>query len=300
MSDYSSLLSPPPGLDALPSFSDGWVDGPTDREAFLSYVPASTLVNWSEDLESLHEESSRDHFIDVWTRRAMLARLGRLPSRPVIADVGCSSGYLLEDLCRTYPGGTLVGVDLIASGLRKAHEHVPGALLVLADACRLPLRDSSVDAVASANLLEHVPDDLGALAEVARVLRPGATAVFVVPAGPSTYDYYDRFLGHERRYASGELAGKARRVGLEVVEDLHLGSLVYPAFWLVKKRNRRLYGDLEGEALEARVASSIDATRSSRVGALACNLEQRLLSHGVRLPFGIRSLTVLKRPAARS
>ena len=45
------------------------------------------------------------------------------------------------------------------------------------------------------------------------MLRPGARAVVVVPAGPGTYDYYDRFLGHERRYARGELAGKARDGG---------------------------------------------------------------------------------------
>ena len=45
----------------------------------------------------------------------------------------------------------------------------------------------------------------------ARILRPGARAVIVVPAGPGTYDYYDRFLGHERRYARGELAGQGER-----------------------------------------------------------------------------------------
>jgi hypothetical protein len=117
-----------------------------------------------------------------------------------------------------------------------------------------------------------------------------------VPAGPGTYDYYDRFLGHERRYARGELASKALDAGLEVIEDIHLGSVLYPPFWLVKQRNRRRYGHLQGEALEARVAADIAGTRNSRVGQLACRLERAMLDHGLRLPFGIRGLTVVRRP----
>jgi SAM-dependent methyltransferase len=228
----------------------------------------------------------------------MLAHLGSLPGAPVIADVGCSTGHLLEDLQRAHPDGTLVGVDLIASGLRKAHTLVPGALLLLADACELPLQEGSVDAVVSANLLEHVPDDARALSEVARVLRPGALAVFVVPTGPGTYDYYDRFLGHERRYRHGELAEKARGAGLEVIRDIHLGSVLYPAFWLVKKMHRARFGHLQGQALQDRVAADIAGTRDSRVGHLSCRLEEAMLARGISLPFGIRGLTLLRRPVA--
>ena len=59
------------------------------------------------------------------------------------------------------------------------------------------------------------------------MLRPGAAAVLVIPTGPGLYDYYDRFLHHERRYARGEMADKARGVGLRVEADLHLGSVVF-------------------------------------------------------------------------
>jgi len=210
-------------------------------QPFISYVPRGHAVNWSDDLEELHEESSRSHFIDVWTRRAMLARMGGLPAAPAVIDIGCSTGYLLEDLRRAIPDASLTGVDLVASGLHKAHENVPDATLLQADACALPLEDASADSALSANLLEHVPDDTLALREILRVLRPGARAVIVVPVGPGNYDYYDRFLGHERRYARGELARKARAAGFDVLEDIHLGAPLYPGFWAVKPPNRLCY-----------------------------------------------------------
>lgn len=291
-------MSAPDAGDGLPSFDDGWVLADGHREPFLSYVAADPSVNWSDELEALHEEASRTHFIDRWTRSAIVARIGELPAGPMIADIGCSTGFLLEDLQAAHPDATLLGVDLIAAGLRKAHRSVPAARLLHADACALPLAEASMDALVSANLLEHVPDDRRALREMARVLRPGAQAVIVVPAGPGTYDYYDRFLGHERRYARGELARKCREAGLEPLEDLHLASLLYPAFWLVKQRNRRRYDALRDEALEARVAGDIARTRDSRAGHVAWHLETRLVRAGLRLPFGIRSLVVARRPGA--
>jgi SAM-dependent methyltransferase len=116
------------------------------------------------------------------------------------------------------------------------------------------MRDHAVNAVLSANLLEHVPDDRRALGEIARILRPGGRAVIVVPANPRTYDYYERFLGHERRYDRGELAAKGCDAGLRVIEDAYLGSLIYPAFWLA------------GQAAQSTAARSIGGAGVRRPG----------------------------------
>jgi SAM-dependent methyltransferase len=280
----------------LPAFDRGWQLADGSSRAFLSYVETDPSVNWSDDLERLHEESSQTHFLDRWTRSAIISRVGAMPASPTIADVGCSTGYLLEDVGAACSGATIIGVDLIAAGLEKAHRLVPDAQLLRADVCELPICDGTVDAVVSANLLEHVPDDRRALREFARILRPGGRAVIVVPAGPSTYDYYDRFLGHERRYSRGELAAKCADAGLDVLEDCHIASLLYPPFWLVKQRNRRVGRGLSGDALEQRVAAAIERTHDSRVGELSWRVEQRLTGLGIRLPFGIRSLVVARRP----
>ena len=116
---------------------------------------------------------------------------------------------------------------------------MPDAAILHASATDLPFADATADALVALNLLEHLPDDGAALTEFARVLRPGGRAVVVVPANPRLYDYYDAHLRHERRYGRDELARRARAAGLAPVAHTAVGSVVYPAFWAVKTRNRR-------------------------------------------------------------
>jgi len=297
-STFLARLRPPPGLDTVPTYRRGWVNEAGEPEPYLFYVDFSGTA-WSDGLEEIHEESSRDHFMDVLTRDFLLGSVAEsLPDTGVVADLGCSTGYLLEDLARAHPQAQLVGVDVVAAGLRKAHLETPEAALLLADVCDLPIGDESVNAVVSANMLEHVADDQQALAEIQRILVPGGLAALVVPFGPHLFDYYDRFLGHERRYRRAELATKAAGTGLDVVRTGHLGQLLYVPFWLVKKRNRMLRGRLRDDALRAQVERDIAATTNSRLGAVSCDIERRLTRRGIRFPFGIRELVVLRKPAA--
>jgi ubiquinone/menaquinone biosynthesis C-methylase UbiE len=294
----AELVFAPSITPGPPRYDEGWCLDDGRRVPYLSMIDDGEAVNWSDELEDLHEEASRTHFIDRWTRGALLQAIREVRPDATIADLGCSTGYLLEDLRAAHRDATLIGVDMVAAGLIKAHETVPSARLLRADVCRLPLADASLDAVLSANLLEHVPDDTAALREIARVLRPGAHVAIVVPAGPRTYDYYDRFLGHERRYGRRELAGKCRTAGLEPVADHFIAASLYPAFWLVKQSHRIRFRGLQGDALQARVSADIARTQTSRAGPVLWRLEERLGAAGVRLPFGIRSFVVARRPEA--
>jgi SAM-dependent methyltransferase len=273
--DLQTLIKPPTAYARLPDYDHGWIVEGGAREPFLSYVGADASVNWSAELELLHEEASRTSVIDQWTRRAIITGLGELPAHPTIIDIGASTGYLLEDLAAAFSDATLLGIDRVSSGLRKAHEAVPSAHLLHADACALPVASASADAVVSANTLEHISDDAGALTEVARVLKPGARAVIVVPAGPRTYDYYDRFVGHERRYARHELAVKGRAAGLEIIEDSYIAALLYPAFWLVKQHNRLRFGSPRRAG--PRTACRLRPRPHARLGRMSSGSAPRLV-----------------------
>jgi SAM-dependent methyltransferase len=289
-------LRPVTGASALPRFADGWLVDGASPSPYLDYLAGEDDFNWSEALEDLHANEGADHFLDEWTRRAVLDGLdiGRILN-PLVVDVGCSSGMLLRDLAREQPTAELVGIDVVPAGLRATHGLVPRAPLLRASALDLPLADASVDAIASLNVLEHVSDDIGALTEMHRVLRPGGRAAVVVPAGPGLYDFYDRHLQHERRYARGEMSQKAASTGFRVRLDAHLGAGLYPAFWAVKKRNRRRQRSLTPERERQLVARQIEGTKDSRIGRALCALERHALGRGLRAPFGIRSFIVMER-----
>jgi SAM-dependent methyltransferase len=59
---------------------------------------------------------------------------------------------------------------------------------VLADAARLPFRDSSLDYVATSHVLEHLPDPAGAIVEWYRAVKPGGIIYMIVPDRRLTFD----------------------------------------------------------------------------------------------------------------
>jgi ubiquinone/menaquinone biosynthesis C-methylase UbiE len=100
-----------------------------------------------------------------------LAELDVQPGE-IVLDVGFGGGGLIEALLRR--GARPVGVDVSEIAVRRARRRFGDrARLMLGSAEALPLEDVSADKAASLNSLYFWPDPEGALAELARVLRPG-------------------------------------------------------------------------------------------------------------------------------
>ncbi len=133
-----------------------------------------------------NELSQYDRLAGEWWRPggsfAMLHWLARARARLVppaahpgdlLVDLGCGAGLLAPHLAGN--GYRHIGVDLVASALEQAATH--GVTPVRADATRLPLRDGCAAVVSAGELLEHVVDLRGAVAEACRILRPGGLLV---------------------------------------------------------------------------------------------------------------------------
>jgi ubiquinone/menaquinone biosynthesis C-methylase UbiE len=115
------------------------------------------------------------------SKRLMLERVPLAPGAAVL-EVGCGPGTDLFDVAGIVgPSGRLVGVDasevMIAEARRRAAELRVAVTFERGDVQALSFRDGTFDVCRAQRLLEHVPDPDRALAEMARVTRPGGRVV---------------------------------------------------------------------------------------------------------------------------
>lgn len=166
-----------------------------------------------------------------------------------VLDLGCGGGRHAFEVYRRgasvvafdHDHGELRQVSAMTTAMLEAGEvHPPAcAAAVAGDATAMPLADGTFDRVIAAEVLEHIPADHRALAEIARVLKPGGLAAITVPAWlPERIcwrlsdDYHNNPGGHVRIYTRTELAAKMERAGLSVGDHHHAHGLHSPYWWL--------------------------------------------------------------------
>jgi len=166
-----------------------------------------------------------------------------------VLDLGCGGGRHAFEVYRR--GASVIAFDsdhgelrqvsaMTAAMLEAGEVHPPAcAAAVTGDATAMPFADATFDKVIAAEVLEHIPADQHALAEIARVLKPGGLVAVTVPAWlPERIcwrlsdDYHNTPGGHVRIYTRGELAAKLRRAGLAVAGHHHAHGLHSPYWWL--------------------------------------------------------------------
>jgi len=166
-----------------------------------------------------------------------------------VLDMGCGAGRHAFEMYRR--GGDVIAFDqdadelsdvlVLFAAMREAGEvpHGAEADVKQGDALSLPFADGEFDRVVAAEVLEHIPADTDAIAELARVLRPGGTMAVTVPrwlpekvCWALSDAYHANDGGHVRIYTGDELIGKLIGAGLVYDGKSHAHALHAPYWWL--------------------------------------------------------------------
>jgi SAM-dependent methyltransferase len=203
-----------------------------------------------------------------------------------VLDLGCGEGRHAFEAYRR--GARVVAVDRGApevettkrwlGAIAEAGEAPAGAHyeVVRGDLLHLPVPDASVDRVIASEVLEHIPDDARAMAEIARVLKPGGRVAVTVPRyGPERIcwalsdAYHANEGGHVRIYRGDVLRARLSVAGLVPGRQHHAHALHAPFWWLkcavgvdrdaalVRAYHRLLVWDLVARPLVTRAAEKV-------------------------------------------
>ncbi len=175
-------------------------------------------------------------------------RLGVGPGTKVI-DVGCGAGRHTFEAFRR--GADVIGFDQNAADLNDVDEvlqamreqgEAPSSAkgeAVKGDALDLPYDDATFDRVIASEILEHVPNDDQAIAQLVRVLKPGGALAVTVPrwlperiCWALSDEYHANEGGHIRIYRADELRDKVLAHGLTLTHTHHAHALHSPYWWL--------------------------------------------------------------------
>jgi SAM-dependent methyltransferase len=186
-------------------------------------------------------------------RRALVGRTVADWPRGTAVDVGCGSGgnaQVLADL-----GWRVTGLEHSPAGAALTASR--GLRVVRGDGTRLPFADAATDLVLCTDVLEHIEDDAGVVAEFVRILRPGGRALVAVPAGMVLWSGHDVALGHVRRYERDTLHALLTGAGLEVEDLWSWNVLLRPV--VRARRRRKVESESEMEAVSPTLNAGLRA-----------------------------------------
>ncbi|MBY0284791.1 MAG: class I SAM-dependent methyltransferase [Sphingomonas sp.] len=209
-----------------------------------------------------------------------LTRLGGLPKNARILEIGCGTGHNLPMLARF---GTVEAIEIDPAARAIASERL-GRPVGAAPLPELPgIERGAYDLIAVLDVVEHIADDVAALAAMRDCLKPGGKILIAVPAHQWMWSAHDVVNHHHRRYSKATLGRAIAAAGLKHNGLRWFNSLLFPL-----AAASRLAGRLTGKD------DSDDSPPPGPVNALfetVFGLERHLVGR-VPLTWGVSIVTL--------
>ena len=225
--------------------------------------------------------TARRNIVLDWIRQ-------RYPGRTdlQVLDAGCGTGLMLQELRSL---GTTEGVDISDEALQFCRKR--GLANVRnADVMHLPFASGFFDVVTALDVLEHLDDDVAALRELRRVLKPGGRVFVFAPAHRWLWSLQDDISHHKRRYVARSLRDAVIAAGLNVDRETYVSTFLLPVIYLGRQwlKVRRRFHEYDTE-------NDLHPRWSNGLLRRIFELEIPVLRR-TDMPFGASLLCVARRP----
>lgn len=233
---------------------------------------------WYEELAGL--EAKNFWFV---ARNRLIRWLAErhLPAKGSYLEVGCGTGFVLQMLHKTFSEWQVYATEVQPEGIEFAQKRVPSDVTFFQmDACNIPFRDE-FDVIGAFDVIEHIPDDVTAIAQIYSALRPGGYFMLSVPQHMFLWSKYDEAGCHFRRYSSSEIESKLKASGFNILVSTSFNSLLLPLMMLsraLKKEDSSGHVDV---LEELRLSSSVNNGLSVILG-----IEFQMIRLGIKFPVG--------------
>jgi SAM-dependent methyltransferase len=221
--------------------------------------------------------------------------MGDVTERSAI-DLGGGVGGWLRDLARERPRKfkRLALGDSSKLALTMAQDILPdGTERYQIDLMDLQMEDCW-DAAFLLDVIEHLPDDLGAVIEAKKSLKKNGLLFITTPAFPAFWSYNDELAHHLRRYTKSDLKQLSAKAGMQLVDCRYFMFFLSPLYFLsrLKPGIKNLPEDQQREIVEKQ--HQIPTEIVNRILSGVFNAETPL-GHWWPFPWGTSILGVLQK-----
>lgn len=234
--------------------------------------------------ESKYYKVEEKYWIFKATRNLCKSLLGK-PTNKNIAEVGCSSGVLLNQLNSK---NDCIGIE--KSDLAINYLKSKSIKTVQTNDYKTSLKNNSLDILIASNVLEHIKEDTRALQEWSRVIKKNGKLVIIVPAFQILWSKHDELNLHFRRYSKQELVKKINSVGKLKIEKIsYWNSLLFLPVLLIRKLEKLKRNENTTDLIQP-LPKWIN-----NILIAMLNLETKFILMGIKFPFGISLVCTCKK-----